>query len=462
MKWRFVPEHALESHLKNNKRLLLPLLVLLVTAAATTSTSPCAAPAQPLSLRGALERAQAENPELLINRARKARAEATRLRTRQGIFPTLTLDATYLNADIGVLDSVNVENLPVLPWLGIGALSPVEGNLVGLQLVQPVVNFGAWHAREQAAHAEDAARLGLRRAQHEVAVITIEAYFGAITAQRQLGAEARGLAAARRALRQAEALLEQGLVARLDVLKARARVGEMEARQALAERRTIAAHAMLRQILALDGEGLLALADPIPEPPRALRQVEVAPGQRADVLALGESVKAAEAGVDRARAAYIPGVNLFARYQRVEMDQPFDFNETDWIVGVNFAWTLFAGFGQQGALDEARAEEQQARAELLALRQRARSEVEESHAWWRAELRAWDSASVSVAAAAEALELTERRYAEGLEDMTELLRAQAEELGALTREINARYNALVAAQRYGLAIGVEDPARWLP
>ena len=447
--------------MNNNKKLLAQLVILLIAAVAMSGQRLSATPLEPLSLQRALQIARTENPELLISRARKARAEAARLRTRQGLLPTLSLDASYLNADVGLLDQVPTDAV-FLPLPGIDELNPVEGNLLGMQLVQPLVNFGAWHARAQAGHEEDAARFGLRRAEDEVTVATIEAYFGASTAQRQVSAEARGLAAASRALRQADASFEQGLVPRLDVLNARTRVSEMEARLALAQRRVVAAHSMLRQVLGLEGDGLLELSDPVPEPPRMLQQQEFTPSARADLLALEESVKAAQAGVDRARAAYMPDVNLFARYQRIEMNQPFGFNETDWIVGVNLGWTLFAGFGQKGALGEARAVEQEARAELRALRQRARSEVRDAYAWWRAELQAWRSASASVAAAEEALALTEQRYAEGLDDMAELLRAQAEDLGAVTREISARYNALVAAQRYRLAVGAEDLAGWRP
>jgi len=448
--------------LKKNKRLLAQVVILVIVGVVMSGELVSATPVEPLSLQRALELARTENPELLITRARKARAEAARLRTRQGFLPTLSLDATYLNADIGLLDQAFTQDAVFLPLQGVDELNPVEGNLLGMQLVQPLVNFGAWHARAQAGHEEDAARFGLRRAEHEVTVATIEAYFGASTAERQVSAEARGLAAASRALRQAGASFEQGLVPRLDVLNARTRVGEMEARLALAERRVVAAHSVLRQVLGLEGDGLLELTDPVPEPPRMLQQQEFMPSAREDLLALEESVKAAEAGVDRARAAYMPDINLFARYQRIEMNQPFSFNETDWIVGVNLGWTLFAGFGQKGALGEARAVEQEARAELRALRQRARSEVRDAYAWWRAELQAWHSASASVAAAEEALALTEQRYAEGLDDMAELLRAQAEELRALTREISARYNALVAAQRYRLAVGASDSAGWWP
>ncbi|NGP54720.1 TolC family protein [Thioalkalivibrio sp. XN8] len=448
--------------MNQTKRLLAAVLVVMIASAAMIGERVTATSPQPLSLQQALALARADNPELLISRAQKARAEATRVKTRQGILPTVSLDATYLNADVGLLDRVSSGALVVPPVPGVGELNPVEGNLVGMQLVQPLINVGAWHARTQAGHAEGAARLGLHRAEHEVAVATIEAYFGAGTAQRQLSAEARGLAAARRALRQAEAFVDQGLATRLDVLNARTRVGEMEARLALAERRVVASHAMLRQVLGLDGDGLLELTDPVPEPAGQLPQEEFLPAERKDLLALEEAVKAAEAGVDRARAAYLPDLNIFARYQRIEMNQPFGFDETDWIVGVNFGWTLFAGFGQQGALDEARATEQERRAELRGLHQRARREVRDTHAWWRAELQAWRSAAVSVAAAEEALALTERRYAEGLDDMAALLRAQAEELAALTRETSARYNVLVAAQRYGLASGAGNPGELWP
>lgn len=412
-----------------------------------------------MSLQQALELARAENPELLIGRARKTRAEATRLRTRQGFLPTISLDASYLHADFGLLE--NVPGIapgipPVLTWRD---LNPVEGNIVGVQLVQPLVNLGAWHARAQAGLQENAAALGLRRIESEVVVATLEAYFGAATAQRQVTAEKAGRATAARALRQAEAAFDEGLVAPLDVLKARTRVAEMEARVALAESRVIAAQSLLRQVLGIDDEAPLLLTDTVPEPPQLVPREETVHA-RHDVQALEEGVKAAEAGVLRARAAYLPDINIIARYQRAEFNQPLSFHETDWLIAINLGWKLFAGFGQAGELGQARAEEQEARVELGRLQRRARAEVRNSHAAWRAELFGWQRASSSIEDAEEALAFSEGRYEEGLSDMTELLRAQAEVLAARTREINARYNALVAAQRYRLAVDDEDVERW--
>ena len=413
-----------------------------------------------LSLEDALDRARAENPELLINRARIARAEAVQRQTLQGVLPTVSVDASYLRLDTSLLDDIPVLEPGLPPLFARRDLGPVEARVASIQMVQPLVNVGAWNARRQAGRQADAARLVLRRAQDEVTLAVIETYFGARTAERQVEAEQRGLATAERALRQAEAGFEEGLVPPVDVLRARSRVLEMEARVASAESQIVAAHALLRQVLGIEGDGRLPLADPVPAPPRSLppapSEAEVL-ARRTDIRALQETASAARYGVQRSRAAYVPDVNLLLRYQRVETDQPLDLAESGWLVGVNLRWTLFAGLGQAGAIDEARAAEEEARTELYAQRLLASGEILEARAQWEAELLGWDRASSGVEDAEAALALTEARYAEGLDDMTSLLQAQAEELGAVTREINARYNALVSAQRYRLAIETDDP-----
>lgn len=413
-----------------------------------------------LSLEDALDRARAENPELLINRARIARAEAVQRQTLQGVLPTVSVDASYLRLDTSLLDDIPVLEPGLPPLLARRDLGPVEARVASIQMVQPLVNVGAWNARRQAGRQADAARLVLRRAQDEVTLAVIETYFGARTAERQVEAEQRGLATAERALRQAEAGFEEGLVPPVDVLRARSRVLEMEARVASAESQIVAAHALLRQVLGIEGDGRLPLADPVPAPPRSLppapSEAEVL-ARRSDIRALQETASAARYGIQRSRAAYVPDVNLLLRYQRVETDQPLDLAESGWLVGVNLRWTLFAGLGQAGAIDEARAAEEEARTELYAQRLLASGEILEARAQWEAELLGWDRASSGVEDAEAALALTEARYAEGLDDMTSLLQAQAEELGAVTREINARYNALVSAQRYRLAIETDDP-----
>lgn len=415
-----------------------------------------------LSLEQALSVARSDNPAIAIDRARTARAEGARIRSRQGFSPRLSLTATQLRLDSSALDEIPRINPDFPPLFTSSALGPLEGNLVGVELVQPLINVGAWNARRQAGSALAAAELGLDRGQREIQVAVVEAYYGVGTAHSRVAAERKGLATALRALRQTEVGLAEELVAPVDVLSARTRVSEMETRVARARAAVVAANGSLRRLLGMPGDRNFELTDNVPRPaaPAPLTEdLEHVLENRRDLKALEQRVTAAEFGVRRAKSAWLPDVNLLARYDRLEGNDPIDFSENGWLLAVSLRWTPFAGFEHVGALGEARAIEEETRARLRALRQGAWAEAQAAHAQWQAEFEGWKSASSAVAGAENALALTEARYAEGLDDITALLRAQAEELAARTREINARFNAVVAASRYRLAVAEDiDPA----
>ncbi|HKK17892.1 MAG TPA: TolC family protein, partial [Opitutales bacterium] len=218
-----------------------------------------------LSLEESLQRAQAENPLLLIQRARTARAKALKRQSLQGMTPTVSVDATQLRWDTSVLEGVPFIEPGLPPLVTRQDFGPVEGRIAGVQLVQPLFNLGAWEARRQADRQVKAARLTLSRASDEVALTVVETYFGAVTAEQRVEAERRALRTAERALRQAEGASDEGLVAPVDVLRARTRVREMKARVAAAKSQVIGAHALLRQILALEDLPDLVLTDSVPE-----------------------------------------------------------------------------------------------------------------------------------------------------------------------------------------------------
>lgn len=230
----------------------------------------------------------------------------------------------------------------------------------------------------------------------------------------------------------------------------------------MAEGRERIARENLRRVLGMEADKKIVLLDPIPEPPRDLPSV-VPPldflSKRDDVRALRATIRAAEYGTRRARAAYLPEINLLGRYQWFESRGPLGLDEDGWLLGISLKWTPFAGFSQAGELAEARALERGAREELRALRARARAEAVEAHALWRAELLGWEEAVNGVRHAEEALRQSEGRYAEGLDDITTMLRAQAEELGARIREVGARFNAVVAAESYRLAVNADEDWR---
>ncbi len=415
-----------------------------------------------ISVADAIRIARAENPELAIIRAGKARAQAQELRARQGYLPTLVVDASYVRLDSSLFADIPFVDPSFPPSLIRRDFGPFEGQTAGVQVVQPLFNARAWNARKQAKRTVETNRFALRRAEDEIALAVVEAYFGQRTAKRAVAAEKSGLRTAERVLEQAERSLSEGLVPPVDVLRARTRVSEMKARVAMAEGRERIARENLRRVLGMEADKKIVLLDPIPEPPRDLPSV-VPPldflSKRDDVRALRATIRAAEYGTRRARAAYLPEINLLGRYQWFESRGPLGLDEDGWLLGISLKWTPFAGYSQAGELAEARALERGAREELRALRARARAEAVEAHALWRAELLGWEEAVNGVRHAEEALRQSEGRYAEGLDDITTMLRAQAEELGARIREVGARFNAVVAAESYRLAVNADEDWR---
>lgn len=434
-----------------------PLLVLVALFAVLVSPL-SSAESLPLTLAQALNLALAQNPGIEQQRAGVDRAAGARKETLQGILPTVEFSTGYLR-----IDSAFLEELPVLapqapPQRQITFVDarPTALHLTSVQVAQPLVNLEAWKARAQAGRLEDAAGHALERGKQELAFQVMRSYYGIRVALLQEDAEQRSLAAAERALARAEGLFDEGLVPPADVLDAQAQVADMRFRLVETEGQITSARAQLRRLIGLNSGIALELVDSIPEPPNVaaqsedmLKQVE----QRADLRAQRESVRAAEAGVDRARYAYVPRLNAIASYQWLNGHEGIETTQRGWTVGVSLNWTLFAGGSQAGAVDVARASEREEEARLQGLRQQADAEVESSLAEWRAAWRAWQSAGLASEAAAAALEQREGRYREGLGTLSELLQAQSSALAAEARQVRARYQALIGARRYQLATG---------
>jgi len=448
---RMRPASAL-SHLKALCQGFLCLALLLVAMAVDGR-------AIELGLEQAMTLARERNPELTVYRAGRDRAVGLSQQTLQGMLPTLSVDSNYLRAGLSLAEDIPVPGLIFPPVLEPRDLGPIDGFISGVQLVQPLLNVSAWQARRQAERGVEAARLGLGRAGRELNARVVEAYYGVLTTEQRLDVESSALATAERLHERAVALHEEGLIPPMDIFSARSQVAEMRARLAQAQGDIIAARARLRQVLGIENDVQINLIDPLPLPPRNVPAQAVDPqrlAQRRDLEAGRKNVLAAEAGLRQARAAYLPRVDALARYQWFDGDHPFTRGQDSWVIGIRLSWTPFAGLGQAGAVSVARAEKLEARALLQAQQQQAWTEAQTAHAQWQAALAGWEHAGAAVDAATAALEQTQGRYEVGLSTMTELLRAQTDELAAATRQVNTRFQALVAAYRYRLAAGADD------
>jgi outer membrane protein TolC len=279
-------------------------------------------------------------------------------------------------------------------------------------------------------------------------------------AHERVGTLAAAARAAHAHVRQAEAMVRQGLATKSDALLAAVRAGEMDAQlaDAAAEART----AVRRLALAL-GEGA-AFAPALPERlPAAARIREViagdtadaAVGARADVDAARGGLDAARIDVRRARSLHLPRLNAFARYDWNSASRPYG-GDRSWTVGVMASWSPFAGASELAELRGAGGREDAARAMADAARERALLEGEQTASALRAALARLAIAERSVLQAAEAHRIVARKYEGGLATVIELLDAAAMETQSALGLSAARHAAITAAAERRRALG-RDP-----
>jgi outer membrane protein TolC len=356
----------------------------------------------------------------------------------------------------------------------------------------PIFRMGAADAARRARAGTAVADLTLEQSLADVRRDVKHAYFALLSAE-------AGLTVAHEALEQAQAhrrlvddLVQAGRATRLDQLQ-----GDVEVEQAsiaaadAADARELAAASLLRtlggsgvqasrrsgvqdeagqndqrpQVPAVPAERLnartperLTLVPPPPElgpspdEARALAAVE----QRADVRALAAQVQAAEAGVRLARAQTTPSINLVAGYA---LQTPSAFvASSSWNTGLNLVLPLGQRVQAREDGREATARAAAARAALEELRQGAALEIQQALSALRSARRRREASTRAVAAAEEALRISELRFQVGRATGLEVAAARAALNRARLDGVRALYDWYTGLADLERATGEPVPA----
>jgi len=415
--------------------------------------------ARPLTYPQAVALARERNAELAAAHADARRVEGEALQVSRGLLPTVRLEEGYVRSD----DPSTVFGMKLKQ----GRFTPQDlspdrladpdafgGYTTVVTVGQPLVNLDAWQARRQANNGVRAAHLSTARAEQELDLEVLRAYYALPLAVARIDAIREGLAAAEDAVRQAEALERQGLVSRVDVLQAQVRAAEVRAELADATAMQATAEAGLRRVLGSPAAESVVAADPVPVDSTVPRLSEALRdgGERLDVRARNATVDAAAAGVGREPAARLPRLNAFGTYERND-DDAFG-GRGNWSAGISLAWTPFDGLQQVGRVRAAVAALDRETAQRTALRQQVEFEIQTAHARLEAARLRRDHAEQAMALAREAHAIAATRYRNSLAPITDLLAAGAAETAAATRLAAARYDIVVAAGAYRVAAGL--------
>lgn len=434
---------------------------------AAAGALPAAADAQ-LTLGEALRRADrlAYGNRIAAGTARAQAAQA--IVPLKGIVPAIRLEAGYVRTTdpIGAFGTT-LRQRSIAPAdfdpQRLNYPAAASNYQAAVVLEQPLLNADAWLGRRSAAHAADASRASEEWTRLGTRVDVVRAYFGAVLAVERVRTLASAVRAARGHEQQAGAMVRQGLVTKSDALLASVRAGEIEAQLAEAEAAAVMARRELGVLLGGDGDELaaeVALPASLPAGERiravfAGDTVAAAPEPRADLRAARDGFSAARADAVRARSAYLPRLNSFARYDWNSAARPYA-GDKNWTVGVLASWTPFAGASDVADVQGTRGRVGVARAQLEAAAANVALEAEQTRTALIVALRRLAIAEGAVAQSAEAHRIVGRKYAGGLATAVEALDAQSVANQSALWLAQARWAALTAGAERRRALG-RDP-----
>jgi outer membrane protein TolC len=447
--------HALQIRGWSAGHVTLPLATLLIVANVH---------AQALSLSDAMRRADESAFANIAARGseRSQRADATR--ALRGVLPTLRADAGFVRTTDPVAvfgtslrqRSITQQNFDPAR---LNYPSPAPNYAAALVLEQPLFNADALLGRSAAGSLSRASVAASRWTAIDTRVDVVRAYYSAILAQHEVATLDAALRAAQEHVRQADALVKNGLVTPADALMASVKAGQVET--ALVEARGRAATARLGLAVALGTPADTAIALPHSLPSSdaittLARETLTATLQRArdDVVAAQLRSKAAEQDAARAKSLYLPRVNSFARYDWNAPNQLFS-GTRNWTVGVMASWTPFAGAYELSELQATGGRRQAADAAREGIQARAELELVESAVAIDVGLARLAIAQRAQQQSADAHRIVARKYAGGITTIVELLDAAAAETASRLGEASARFTLINAVALRQRAIGAD-------
>lgn len=433
------------------------LLVLTVTPSGLGAQAP-------LTLAEAFARADRQAYANRVAAAGRVAQEGTGRAALRGILPTVRVEAGWMRTTdpLGAF-GFTLRQRAVTP----AAFDPARlnnpdaaSNLgAGLVLEQPLVNLDAWLGRAAARQADQSARARQRWTATTTRVEVVRAWFGGVLAREKVATLEAGVRAAEGHVRQATALVDQGMVTRADLLLAQVRAGELAADLVAARGDLGLAARRLGMVLGTPDDTSLVLPASLPAEAAitaalaALGPVPGDPRHRDDVLAARFGREAAGQDLRRTRAGLLPRLNGFARYDWNDPNALFG-GDQSWTVGLMASWTPFSGGAELAAVQTARGRAAEAEAGLEAVEAGARlDQAERENALSVAQARLAIAAQ-SILQGEEAHRLVSRSYAGGLASVADLLSAAAAETAARMAHSAARYEVLVAAAERQRAAGL--------
>jgi TolC family type I secretion outer membrane protein len=310
-------------------------------------------------------------------------------------------------------------------------------------------------------------------ATHQKIVFGVtESFYDYNTSRQQVQAAKSTLEAAKAVADEAKSRFDNGLGTTQDVLQAEQEMAQADYDLEAAQGAVSDAQVTLVDALGIFPNTPIQIAE-IPEKPvtNDLDEplddlVDRALEQRPDLVGKLANLKASQAAVRKARAAYYPKISLSANagWQKLDVNaysSPYTGNsKPDYGAGLEIELPIFDGFERRNNLRIAQSELKGAESDLTDSRDTAVEEVIKAYVDLKTALRKQDAAEVLLSAAQMAFDANLASYKNGLGTYVDVEVAQKNLAGARSTLVDSR--SAIYTSRTTLALSVGDLARPAP
>jgi outer membrane protein TolC len=409
-----------------------------------------------LSLNEALQIGQKQNYQLLIAKAEQQMANGENISAWQGILPHVSINTQYLKTD----DPVNVFGLKLRQGVfsqsdfSISSLNypdEFDSYTTSLQIQLPIINPEAIVGKMAAAQMAKAAKAGRKRVEQTVELQIKKAYYGLILARESEKALQQAVKSAQAHRDNARSAFEQGIINQSDYLASEVRLAELQEQLLIASNNIKTANDMLRLLLGYDEDLQLIPTDSlIVENLNVAAQPALPIENRPDLQALSHRFSAAKLNAWSKGASWLPSLSAFATKEWAS-DELFKNTTDHYAVGVQLSWRLFDGLGRYGQFKSAKAQKHMMEASYKMAKLQAENEISAAHRNISVAKQRIAVAQRAVEQAQIGLQITEKRFAEGMAKTADLLDSEVMFTNAKLRWLKANHDYLVAISEWAYA-----------
>ena len=292
-----------------------------------------------------------------------------------------------------------------------------------IEILQPLINIDGYYGRQAAKAKMEAFQLQTERTKEYLELEINKAYMQLQLAYKAVTVLNKANTTALSNLQVVNNYFKQGMLQKTDVLTVEVRVNEIKNQLQYAKSNVQNASDYLAFLINEDLSN--SVFKPIEALENSINTIATNPllsGDRKDLLAMDQSVKAYEKMAQSSQMNFLPRLNAFGSYELYDKNI-LGMGASGYLVGAQLSWNVFDGYKSIGKMEKAKAEHQKSSIESQQYKAQSQIELNKTNRQLKDSENKVGLAQLALQQSEEAYRIRNNRFQQGLEKTSDLLQA---------------------------------------